>query len=450
MLAVLAFVLVLFSFLSSYALYFFGGLGLLAALSILWLRPMWGIYGMAATFPFLQWQIVIGGFNAPVVDVIALLLFVVFCLQIFVNYLYGKKIFKFNELIGFWWFLIFFIAGALSLYNLSVADLNSSIKYLLRPILYFYLMFVFLPVHYIQDREEVVKIIKIIFYVALTSAVLGLWKFVFFDTNLGLRRTLPFGFGSFYPLGYNHNLLSEALVAVFPFGLVIIHYAKDHFYKLLGVMTTGLIGLSAFLTFSRSGWLVLIVEAVLIIYLLFKDKVGVKVYKTLLTLSSLAIIPFVILLYYLNSTPIAQGSNLNRLKLIEIAFDLFKAHPIVGSGVGIFFRTVEQVQWYIIEYGGALDAHGVFFKVLSETGIMGVVGFFGFLIYSLWYIFSTFRKLDNESSKIILGALLVSCIGILVFEWFGTSYYVAKMWFFYGLALAFAHSIRMSINNKRV
>ena len=284
--------------------------------------------------------------------------------------------------------------------------------------------------------------LRIMFGVGLLLALGGLYQFLFGSKGLGFRRAFPFGVGSFYPLGYNHNLLSEALIAIIPIAFIFYYREKDVLKRYLYLASIVFMAGITFLTFSRAGWLALLVEAIVFFIFLYRQKISRDMYKILSWLFAVALIPFGIILYYLNSTPIAQGSNLNRIKLIEIALDLFKHHPFFGAGVGTFYKSVEQIRWYIIEYGGALDAHGMFFKVLSETGILGTVAFFGFLISIFYYVFARYLKIkDKEWALVVLGLIVVS-VGIVVFEWFGTSYYIAKMWLPIGLTLVAVNLIK--------
>ena len=105
------------------------------------------------------------------------------------------------------------------------------------------------------------------------------------------------------------------------------------------------------------------------------------------------------------------------------------------SQIYLISSTLQLPKWYIVEYWIVLDAHGFLFKTLAETGLLGTISFAGLLAYILYVLFKAYNKSKKTKDEwLILGLLLVAVAGI-TFQFFSTSYYIAKFWFPLGLAL---------------
>ena len=141
-------------------------------------------------------------------------------------------------------------------------------------------------------------------------------------------------------------------------------------------------------------------------------------------------------MYNLSTSIVSISANLNRLKLIDISLTLFKEHPLIGSGAGSFISIVSGLKWYIIEYGSPLDAHGILFKLIAETGLLGLLSFCLFAGYILWLLYKHYQKNKMTSWKMVAMACLLCVLGGLIFQLFGTGYYLAKLWLPIGVALA--------------
>lgn len=411
------------------------GVGVFAIFILFYLQPLIGIFLIAALYPFTQLQFIYGSINVPYSDLAGAILFGVFALKMLVKIFRGQWKFSKLDYPALLPFLGFVLAGALSLINVE-GSIIASVKYLLRPIIFFYAIYIILPIQFIKTPRVMLRVMKTILAMGGVMALGGLYMLVISDLSFPARRALPFGYGSFFPLGTNHNALAEVLVGVLPVALAFFWLEKDIFKRNLYLALAGFIGAVAFLTFSRAGWLGLMAVIIASVYLRFKEVIHQKYLKPALAILGLSVIPLAILLYLLSTTQLVQGSNLNRLKLVDISISLFLKHPIIGNGVGTFFGEVEQIKAYIIEYGSALDAHGIFFKVMAEMGAIGlffIILFVGVLFYRMY---KNYWLIKSEECSIMAAAFIASSLGMFVFELFNTSYYLGKLWFFFGLAFA--------------
>lgn len=424
----------------------FGGLstaifvvaGLIALFALLWDHLEWGLYVIAALYPFTYFQFIYGEINVQYVDIVAMCVALVWG----VRALYGVSTGEMR--IHRSWFpaavpmALFIIASAASVANVDRELLGISVKYLLRPIAFFYLMYVML-MQVLITRERILTVtLHIMYWVGIFISGMGLWSLVFPPLQ-GTFRAMPVPVFGFELLGPNHNLIAEALLMTIPFGYALFVLERRPVEKNIYLFGTIGMCLITLLTLSRSGWLGLVVEAALLVALQYRRHIGEFARSFGAYLAALLILPAVALFVQFLGSSTVISSNLNRLKLLNIAADLFREHPVLGAGPGTFPHIVSQIRWYVIEYGGALDAHGMYAKILAEQGILGTVTWTLLLGVILVRLYRAYAVTRGTRWGVITAAGLIATIGGITFQLFGTGYYLSKFWFPIGVALAAAH-----------
>lgn len=143
--------------------------------------------------------------------------------------------------------------------------------------------------------------------------------------------------------------------------------------------------------------LVLLAAAVMVVVMvLFSVKFSVDQGRTM-SLSAL-----------LNSS--ADRNVSTRLVLWDIAWDMFKAHPILGVGMGDYSVEAEKM----LKGREALtvsDSHNVFLQVLATRGLVGFLPFVLFWVVLLRTLFRSKRSFDQGSSEY---HYLIGAIGVTV------------------------------------
>ena len=415
--------------------------GLLALIFFIWLLSrslIWGIYLMVLFFPFISLEINFGfGINLPIVDILAIGVFIAWMFRLLIDK--SMRPVKFPGLV---YFLGFFFIGALSIMNVS--DFSqaglwmSSLKYLLRPIVFFYLMFVVLPFNVIKKEKQVINILGIFYSLGILISLMGLWS-AFFMRSVGsvIPRAIPFEIFGIFPLGVNHNLIAETLIVIIPLAWILIKKVKSLSIKFWLSIGGLIMALTTFLTFSRAGWIVLFIEILAIIYYEYlRTKKFKKLNKSnLVFVISLFLIILIFLgffMYTLLSSPITASSNENRMEMIRIVQEVNSRHPWLGQGAGTFQRIVSYDYVYMLSFGSPIDAHGFVQKIVSEMGVLGLLAFIGIIGYIFKTIYSAYKK---DKTNYILFGLLFAVLGAFVFQLFNTSYYISKLWLIVGIAL---------------
>jgi len=442
-LAVSALIVAFFSLSVLWSEYILFALIIILALIILSFKPEIGIYAIAFLYPFTYFEFVYKDIDIPYVDFMALILFAAWMFRVIYLYLDKGKKLSFKNFPGLFFMSLFVIAAFLSLLNVDRENFGLALKYIFRPIIFFYLMYVILPFNIIDNLKKLFTVFKIMFVLGIGLSLMGIWSIII-TPAVQLKRAMPTSVLGIYPLGSNWNNLAEVLVCLIPIALILFWYEKDIFLKSIYLIGAFLIAGVNLLTLSRAGWIGLAFELLLLALLKYRKEAKNILVSYLPYFSLILLAPIIYLMYELFSQGVVARSDVNRLDLIELAFSLFKNHPLFGNGVGTFTIVLSQAKWYIIEYGTILDAHGFIFKTIAETGLFGALSFISLLIYISWVLLKVY--LANKKSSyafLILGAFLAVAGGI-AFQLFNTSYFLAKMWLPIGLALT---ALKFTDNN---
>lgn len=443
-----------------------GTLAILVLIATFAVWPMLGWSLVVLSYPFIYLQLFIGReINIPYVDLLAMLTFAGVAIQKFLPFRSGNgggatRPAKFQRsgrggatggnfspsfrggarggawsllsLPGLVPFVLFITVAALSLQN--VEHLALGFKYLLRPLSFFYLMFVVLPILVIDTPKRLFTTLRMMFLVGGIAAAMGIWSMLFPPEPGAFRRAVPIAIFGTTPLGTNHNLIAEVLVSVIPIGIILAAFVHGRLRRWY-VVGTAALALITLLTFSRNGWLTLAIEGAILLVVLARDR-GIS-WRRIASYAAPAAALAVLAIAVFSTTTVAQSSNLNRLRLTEIAVAQFRDHPWVGAGVGTFIEAVSRDRWYIADFGKPQEAHGLVQKLLAETGALGLLTFVWLLIAIVRHIVRVYRRSEVAPAwRLILLALLCSAFGSIIFQLFNTSYFVSKLWLPLGLALA--------------
>jgi len=392
---------------------------------------------LVALSPFINWQIYLPfNLNAPPADYLGLLIFLAFIWKIIRTRPkqiaeYFKKLY-FPQIGWFALFLIIAVFSASQSYNWQ-----ESFKYLARPIIFSYLIYLFLPVNLIKKHHHFIKLIKVYFWVSFTVALLSLLQSIYFFNLSQLPRITPFFFGNFAPLGVNQNLLAELLVTAIPLGGILLKLTP-HNLKVKKLLWFGIIFMViiSILTLSRTAWLAMILLLILVIGLFYletkKDfnlKMKLKKHYSKLTLPfCLIILGLIGIAIPFFKTETVALSNANRLMQWQAGLDTSSLKPLWGSGPGSFMGVLSSDRFFMREFGNSLDAHGWPLKILTEEGILGLITFIVFLIAFLYDKVKFFISRKNRTHKIIIAYAFMAAVVAIFFQLFTTSYFTPKMW----------------------
>jgi len=413
---------------------------------LIFLAPFLGLAVDFSQYTFAQKIPGLSGIQAPVADILAIIIFLSLVLKTWVRNQQHNPLstwlVTFKET-GLEFFLPFLVAGLVSLFNLDKEQLGGSFKYFLRPIVFFYLMWIVLPHFIITTKTILHKTITILFTVGIIAASWG-WLSTLLKSGGDLwKRITPGELVGLVPLTFNHNILAEVLVMIIPFAFFLfinsqknINKLKEKFLFLSFIFLT----LTTLLTFSRAAWLALLFELIVYLFIQYR-KINSSTTETRqqfwwkkMGFLFVLLLPVIIYMAAFSFSSIVKSSTTTRLDMTGIAWTYFSVHPLIGNGVGTFTQLIGDTRLFTVEYGDPLDSHGVIQKLIAETGLLGLITFFIFVVWIVTQLYNSAKGATEDKDLTTL--ILVSFLGCLVFQLFNTSYYNQHLWLIVGIGLA--------------
>ena len=234
-----------------------------------------------------------------------------------------------------------------------------------------------------------------------------------------------------YPFFNDHTIYAACIVMLIP--LVLSFLNTEKFKSLLKIPTwlltssTLIILITAlYFSFSRAGWLSLIIGLLLSIPLLLKLKL--KWFIGIGSSLAIALLIGVIILKpkpSVNHSADVKGvvtsifdtkknySNVERLNRWKSAFEMFKERPITGFGPGTFMFVYAHYQkdktFISVSDASMGGAHSEYLKPLSEQGLLGLLFFLAIIMYTH---FKGYNLAVNSGSRQRI--VLVGCLTALV------------------------------------
>jgi putative inorganic carbon (hco3(-)) transporter len=189
----------------------------------------------------------------------------------------------------------------------------------------------------------------------------------------------------------NPNDLSYILAMMVPLAMALITNTRRSLGKLIGIGCLSLYTLAIFSTFSRLGFLCLLM---IIVMTLLRSQQRVRNFALLIVLGLLSL-PFVPNSYWERVETIKEfqedKSASDRLVAWSAGFEMFSQNPILGVGAGCYILGwPEELKE---KYGTPRSAHNTFFQVLGELGVLGFATFIAFLLSSWGLVWGLKRRL---------------------------------------------------------
>ncbi len=422
------------------------GLIALIVLLIAWRAPYVVFYAAVFVAPFIGWVVSLstgtvqlgervfgGSIDIPVSDLVALIALAAWAFRLL--FIWQKR--KQTD----WkpWlplgisFGLLILAHVLSVFSIAAPNPLFVIKYALRPVLFSYIAWVLLPANFLRSRRRLLTTLGVLITSGLIFAFDGLRSLFVFDAALHRARPLPiFGVS---PIGINHNVLAEWLVFVAPLALCAAELTNDKRGKRLLYGLSAFMTLIALLTFARSAWITLILQAACLIYFNYRQEL--KRHLRALVSGVILLSPLAVYMVLFSSRTEIQGSTDARAMLTGIAWSLFTASPLIGVGAGTFVDRVGATWLFSYEFGAPLDSHGILQKLGAETGVIGLCAF-AILLFVLgrwtWRVWQAFKV--NSLERRAYACLIVAMLGAFSYQIFNTTYWSAKLWLPVGILLA--------------
>ncbi len=337
-----------------------------------------------------------------------------------------------------WSYGVLVLAHAASALSTARPDAVGVMKFTLRPVAFSYLAFVALPVLLLRRWEDVRRSFGLFIFGASLFAIQGLFS-LFVDAGgsiLALQRARPLPIFGVYPIGMNHNVLAEWLVVAAPFALALGRWTHLTKVRRWSQVAAVLCLAVALLTFARSAWIVVFVQLLVAGVTVWRARLA-KLWAWFTRLGWVIVAPFAGYMAWFSLRAEVATSTDARAMLTGIAWRAFLAHPLVGVGAGQFTNQVAGTWGYRLLFGGAMDAHGVFQKLLAETGLVGTVAYLlvaAVIAHLAWHTIARIGWRHRIGQGLVFAAIGV--LGAWTYQLFNTTYWSAKLWLPIGLFFA--------------
>lgn len=384
-------------------------------------------------YPFTAFQLVYGEINIPFADIVAMGLGLVFVFAVFAR-IAVKKTFPRVLATGYVFYSLFLLVALISLRNSP--GYSESLHYFFRKP-FFYFVVYFLSVGTLLTWLIGKKLSTFYDFIACSSVLIALIAIGAFLYRLATNNV--FGAVGIPYLTNNDKTLSLSLIVNLPFMLAYVKTASGHRRLLFrGAIYLSLV--AVFLSFSKTSWVMALIVFTLFKYGDLKKYPLTKIAFLFLMLASAAATG-VLIYYMVTHNAKITNAEMSRTLLAVGATKIFLDHPFVGSGIGSFMLHMQDWKDLLpVELRSAteLDAHGLVFKLLSETGLAG------FILFSAFYMtvsLSVYRR-SRTASDPVYRRLLFGCFVAVVVNYgsnffLGTDTYSPRLWF--PLAFSAAH-----------
>lgn len=344
----------------------------------------------------------------------------------------------------FLFILLFFAAMALSLFN-SGPLLAKSLKALFIkwgrfPLLLWVIIDTF------RDTKRIIKAMYVfLFSAALVGLTVFTQKFLGFEFLRG-RASLGDSLPSIGPFKNQNGLaayLTCVIYIVLGFGLGLwnnfsnVVNPKKIILKSSILLIIGLLISSSVWTFSRGGWLGLVVAFIFMILMVHYNRIR-RWFTLIAILGIIFVVPLVTVVLYFSK----PGRDANRFLLARAAWKMIEENPFLGKGIGTF---IDYCAGYADNFG-ACYTHNCYLQIWAESGIFSLLGFLLLAGYVFYRSIKTCLGASLSLNFFILTGLTAGLLGYLVHSFFDIHLYSFQLsflfWVVLGLTVALTQKMR--------
>jgi Lipid A core - O-antigen ligase and related enzymes len=245
------------------------------------------------------------------------------------------------------------------------------------------------------------------------------------------------------------NLWAQVLVAVSTLLVFRLLHEKQMITKLAAVLMLGIIFYIVLNTYSRGAYLVLAIDAILIL-LMFRRRFNPMILVGVATVLVL-LFPFLPATYRDRFTSlfvvtaengIYQDTSLRgRSSEMLTGLAMFAEHPILGVGTGNYPTNYQRYAQLIgIEFRAeARDPHSLYVQLLAETGILGTFTFLG-MVFFLFDALNKACRAIEDSPRLAdwlpwISAYRFAILSYLLTSIFLHNAYIRYLWILIAMAL---------------
>jgi len=280
-------------------------------------------------------------------------------------------------------------------------------------IYFFAFVLFFVLINQIESKKELKVFLNLLLLGAFFVSLYGIYQYlvgtplpagwVDVEQNPAIRTRVYSVFG-------NPNVLANYLVLLIPFSFALLLGTKKIAAKISYFALAAMLCLTLLLTFSRGGWLGLLVG--LLVFALLKDR-RMLILILIGLLAGAALLPDVFLQRLSTIGSPRDTSNAYRIRVWQESMGIVEDFPLTGVGLGheAFMRIYPL--YMLDREKSPFHTHNSYLQILVETGIIGLIVF-------LWLLASYFKRglkavasCRDQELKYLMIASMSATVGIL-------------------------------------
>lgn len=329
------------------------------------------------------------------------------------------------------------LAHFVSYFGPGQPALGEVLRFVGRYQIFLYLSCIALVLNFVRSKKRLRQMLIAMTILGAIFAVDGLRNmFVFSGGGIGIRQAQPAAVLEVNPLGGNQHSLAETLIVCMGCALAFAAIASPTSRRRrLALIAAGLMFAVTILTFSRTAWIVLALEALVLGATVFRE--DVYKYREWIRYGFYAAIPLGGLMVAYSLTTGSLGSLDARASLTAIAWTMFQGSPIFGVGAGTFVGRVTNSYAYLVDFGVPLDSHGIIQKIGAEAGLLGLAALMWTMVETVRLAVASWKRIPRNRPEYTAYAVLATTAGALFcYQLTSTSYWTPRLWVPIGLMLA--------------
>jgi len=233
------------------------------------------------------------------------------------------------------------------------------------------------------------------------------------------------------------NEASAYLSLLLPLAACVLFAGIKYWQKWLACLVLGFGGVAMIFTYSRGGWMALVLAAIIVSFVLVRTRgISLKAPIAIVALLIVVCLPFhgVISARAFGDD---QGSAESRIPLTMLAFRMIADHPVLGVGANNFSVVMQHYLTSYFRTGFLYVVHNKYLLIWTETGVGGLLAYLAFLRGALRIGWQCSKQNDRYLSMLALGitAAIVGQIVHMNFDVFRIGPVPELLWLLAGLLI---------------
>lgn len=382
---------------------------------------------------------------APILSTMQMLLLVLFATMSFAIKICMDENFKFTYTPLNTWVIVFVLVYLFS--GIISLDMMSSIK--IAMLVISFMMFYFVIVNSVTTKKQLKVMLNIFVIVGALVSLFGIYQYLFagsFASSSFVDKEMFEDIktrvnGTFD----NPNVLGEYLLFVIPVVASLFFAEKGWMKKIFYMGIGGVSVICLALTYSRGCYLgILLALAVFLLLINLKWIIAF----VLGIIVSPAFLPQSIINRFSSIGNMADSSTSYRVSIWKGAIDMIKDYWYRPIGQGTTaFNSIYPL--YSYSGVGAQHSHNLFLQLLIETGIIGIISFFGIIYKFFQNVLCGLKKVKDAFYKYCFIGFASGMIGFLLQSIFDNTWYNNKIILIFWIFVALSATTR-NLSDKEV